>query len=415
MKIFFRLIFVSLFFIFMQSKAQDGSPSPYSFFGLGDVSFRGTTENVAMGGIRTFVDSIHYNINNPAALTRLRYVNLNLGISNKFINVSDQTDSQWLSAHNISYFSLGIPVGKKTGIGMGLVPVNSSSYKIFNKDDLGIYTFEGNGGNSRIFLAGAYQLTEDLSIGIEYQYYFGYLDHENYWIPTDPYTYTKENSDIDFTGQSFKFSSLFKHRLNKQHYINLSVNYRTEAVFDAHYQNHTQLITSTPNGNDIVESLNREQKNDKINFPASLNAGIGYGKINNWFLGLEYNQEMMQNFRNPFFDPHYIQYQKASAIKLGGFYTPAYNSLTKYWKRITYRTGAYYKNTGMLIYDTQITDFGITFGLSLPALRRLSNLNLGLEWGQRGKITNRLVKENYFNFHIGISLNDRWFIKHKIN
>ena len=137
MKIFFRLIFVSIILISIQSKAQDGSPSPYSFFGLGDTSFQGTTENLSMGGIRIYADSIHYNINNPAALTQLKYVNLNLGLSNRFINMSDQTDSQWLSAHNISYFSLGLPVGKKIGIGLGLVPVNSSSYKIYEKDDLG--------------------------------------------------------------------------------------------------------------------------------------------------------------------------------------------------------------------------------------------------------------------------------------
>ena len=266
-----------------------------------------------------------------------------------------------------------------------------------------------------MFLAGAYQLTKDLSIGVEYQYYFGYLNHENYWIPNDPYTYTKENSDVSFAGHSFKFSGLYRYWLKEQYYVNVSADFTMAAVLDANYKNHTQLITSTPNGNDIVELLNRDEKYSTINFPASFNAGIGYGKLNNWFLGLEYNQKMMKDFRNPFFDPAYIQYQNASAIKFGGFYTPGYNSLTKYWKRVTYKAGLYYKNTGMLIHDNQITDFGITFGLSLPALRRLSNLNLGVEIGQRGKITNQLVKEKYVNFHIGLSLNDRWFIKHKIN
>ncbi len=415
MKIFFRLIFVLITLFTLQSKAQDGSPSPYSFFGLGDTSFKGTTENIAMGGIRTYADSIHYNINNPSALTQLKYVNLNIGLSNRFINMSDQTGSQWLSAHNISYFSLGLPVGKKIGIGLGLVPVNSSNYKIFYKDDLGTYTYKGSGGNSRIFLAGAYQVTKNFSLGAEYQYYFGFLDHENYWIPTSQYTYTKENSDVNFTGHSLKFSGLYRYFLKDERYVNFSASFQTTSSFKAHYKNITRLITSTPNGNDIVEELTRADQDGTVKFPGSFNTGVGYGKFNNWFLGLEYNLQLLKDFKNPFFDPAYIQYQNASAVRLGGFYTPQYNSVAKYWKRISYRAGAYYKNTGMVIYDNEVTDFGITFGLSLPALRGLSNLNFGFEFGQRGKVTTNLVKEQYINFNIGLSLNDRWFIKHKIN
>ena len=329
--------------------------------------------------------------------------------------MSDPSQSQWFSSHNMSYFSLGLPVGKKIGVGFGLVPVNSSSYQIFEKDELGTYTFKGDGGNSRIFMAGAYQLTKELSLGLEYQYYFGFLDHENYWIPVDLYTYTKENSDVDFSGSSFKFSTLYTYPLKNHHYLNISADYRLTAHLKARYKSHTQLITPTPTGNDHVEVLNRADKDAIIDFPANFNAGIGYGKQNQWFVGMEYNLKSMQNFRNPFFDPSYIRYENASAFRIGGFYTPQYNSITKYWKRITYRAGAYYKNTGMTLYDTPITDFGITFGLSLPAIKGISNLNLGLELGQRGKITNRLVKEQYVNLHIGISLNDRWFIKRKIN
>jgi len=415
MKIFNRSIIAVLLLLTLQIRAQDGSPSPYSFYGLGDTSFRGTTENLAMGGIRIYADSIHYNINNPATLSHLKFVNFNLGLANNFINMSDQSKSQWVSSHNMSYFSLGFPIGKKIGVGLGLVPVNSSGFQIFEKDELGTYTFKGDGGNSRLFLAGAYQVTKELSLGFEYQYYFGFLDHENYWIPADLYTYTKENSDVDFSGNSFKFSSFYHYSLNKQHYFNISADYSMSAPLKAHYKSHTLLITPTPTGNEHVEILTREDKDATIYFPSNFNAGFGYGKQNQWFIGMEYNLQTMQNFRNPFFDPSYVQYQNASSFRIGGLYTPQYNSITKYWKRITYKAGAYYKNTGMLLYDTPITDFGITFGLSLPAIKGISNLNFGVELGQRGKITNRLVKEQYVNLHIGLSLNDRWFIKRKIN
>ncbi len=415
MKIFNLIILVVLILFSTQLQAQDGSPSPYSFFGLGDNSFKGTAENVSMGGISIYADSIHYNINNPASLTQLKFVNLNLGMANNFMYQSDQTQSQWLSAHNMSYFSLAFPVGKKIGMGLGLVPVNSSGFQIYDKNDFGTYTFKGDGGNSRLFLAGAYKITEELSIGVEYQYYFGYLNHENYWIPEDIYTYTKQNNDLDFSGQSFKFSSFYQHQLKKNKYFNISANYRLGTDLVASFQSYTQLITAVSGGNETVESLVREKETGKIYFPSKLNIAAGYGQKNKWFLGAQYTFKDMSQFRNPYFDPAYVTYKDASEVHLGGFYIPKYNSITKYWKRITYRAGAYFKNTGMNIYNEDISDFGITFGLGLPAIRKISNLNIGIELGQRGKITDHLVQEKYINLHIGISLNDRWFIKRKIN
>jgi len=415
MKIFRLIILFALIFGSTSSFAQDGSPSPYSFFGLGDIVFRGTTENISMGGINVYTDSIHYNINNPASLTQLKFVNLNLGMINNFVKISDQTQSQWFSAHNISYFSLAFPVGKRMGFGLGLVPVNTSGYMIYETNDLGTNTFKGDGGNSRIFLAGAYQLTKGLSLGAEFQYYFGYLERENFWIPENTSTYTKENDYESFNGGTFKFSTFYRHNLKKQQYFNLSVNYRLNTTLDTDYKSTTKVITPHIGGQETVDFVINNKDTGIINFPFQLDFSLGYGKTNRWFLGTQYTFKALKNFRNTFQDPDYVNYKDAYTIKFGGFVTPQYNSITKYWKRITYRAGAYYKNTGMKIYNEDIKDFGITFGIGLPAIRGISNLNLGVELGQRGKITNHLVKENYVNLHIGISLNDRWFIKHKIN
>jgi len=44
-----------------------------------------------------------------------------------------------------------------------------------------------------------------------------------------------------------------------------------------------------------------------------------------------------------------------------------------------------------------------------------SNLNLGLEYGQRGTTNSGLIQENFFKLSIGLSLNDQWFVKRKFN
>jgi len=416
MKLKQLIILTVVIFFSNHTFAQDASPSPYSFFGIGNSDFKGMVENISMGGINMYTDSIHYNINNPASLTNLKYINLNLGMNNHFVDISDANSSSQLSSHNVTYFSLAIPIGKKIGVGFGILPLTSAGYKIYSKQDNGdVYTYEGEGGLSRLFLAGAYKLTDALSIGAEYQYYFGYIDHENKWLLKDITTYTKERGVLSMKGSSFKVAADYKLDLSHKKYLKFNTFYKLQSNLQGDYTEKTGLFTVTSTGEELVENLDGESSSADIALSSELGFGVGYGLKNKWFIGTEYNYLGTKDTRNPYYDPSYVQYKDGYQFKFGGMYTPAYNSITKYWKRITYRAGMHIENTGMNVYGEDITDFGITFGVGLPSIKGLSNLNFGFELGQRGKATEKLVKENYFNLHISLSLNDRWFIKRKIN
>ena len=409
-------IFAFLLFLSLHVFSQDGSPSPYSYYGLGDSSFGGTVENIAMGGISSYTDSIHYNLNTPASLARLKFVSLSIGLNNRFITMKDNTDEVTVSAHNISYFALGIPVGKKAGIGFGILPETSSSYKIFNEETTGIYTFQGFGGLSRLFLAASYQLNKNISLGIEFQHHFGYLRQENIWIPNTATTYTREDNNEDLSASTFKISSLFTYPLKGKKYISGNLDYQLGKDLNAHYSGAIRLIRVSSTGRELVVSnIEKPEREGTIKLPSVINAGFGIGEKNKWFAGTGLTYVSLKDFKNEFMDPAFISYSDSYTYHFGGMYKPEYNSITHYWKRITFRAGGYYKQTGMNIYGEDIKDFGITFGLGLPSLKGLSNLNFGMELGTRGTTNNNLVKENYFNLHISFSLNDRWFIKRKIN
>jgi hypothetical protein len=91
------------------------------------------------------------------------------------------------------------------------------------------------------------------------------------------------------------------------------------------------------------------------------------------------------------------------------------DSFNKYWKRIVYRTGVRFENTGLIINNQVIKEFGISFGVGLPVGRIFSNANLGFEIGKRGTTNANLVEENFVNFQLSLSLNDRWFEKLRFN
>ena len=68
-----------------------------------------------------------------------------------------------------------------------------------------------------------------------------------------------------------------------------------------------------------------------------------------------------------------------------------------------------------VINNQSIKEFGISFGLGIPVSRLFSSMNTVIEIGKRGTTDQNLVKENFVNFQLSLSLNDRWFIKRKYN
>ena len=62
-----KLVIVFITFYALQSHAQQGTASPYSFYGIGTLNFKGTVENRSMGGLSIYTDSIHANLRNPSA------------------------------------------------------------------------------------------------------------------------------------------------------------------------------------------------------------------------------------------------------------------------------------------------------------------------------------------------------------
>jgi hypothetical protein len=161
----------------------------------------------------------------------------------------------------------------------------------------------------------------------------------------------------------------------------------------------------------------------KITRPMKLGAGLGIGKKNNWFVGMDYTSQQALNFDpSIFINNNKIRYEDASSLKFGGFWVPKSNSLTSYWNRVIYKAGFHYDNTGLAIKTqptateyTSINDFGISFGLGLPIGNQLSEINLGFEYGKRGRTDNGLVQENYYNLRLSLNLVDKWFRKNKID
>jgi len=81
-----------------------------------------------------------------------------------------------------------------------------------------------------------------------------------------------------------------------------------------------------------------------------------------------------------------------------------------FWQLIDFRGGLNFERTQYLIQNNKINAFSVFGGLSLP-LGVGNTIDISLEYGIRGKKTGNLVKENFINSIISISLGEFWFIR----
>ncbi|MEI2421104.1 hypothetical protein V6O07_12595, partial [Arthrospira platensis SPKY2] len=151
------------------------------------------------------------------------------------------------------------------------------------------------------------------------------------------------------------------------------------------------LLNSPVLGNLVVDEINLPVDNTEISMPSKLNLGFGLGSKNKWLVGAEVTHQQSSSFGNRFNDIDRVSFENATRFVVGGYYVPKYNSFTSYLSRVVYRAGFRYENTGLVVQDQSIQDYGMTFGLGMPLGGALSKINVGFEYGQRGTTQQNLV------------------------
>ena len=417
------LLILCLTAIASYSQSGNGTVSPYSFGGIGDFRPQTTIENQAMGGLSMYTDSIHVNLNNPAAYGKLRLVTYTAGGGHKEVKLKDFTDQESSSVTTLEYIALAFPISPKFGVGFGVLPYTAVGYNVFSQttnvtQDTVVNQFTGDGGLNKVFLSAGYEITKNLHVGATVNFSFGNLQYQSVQSIAGVQYGTLNIRESEISGYDFNYGATYTPRIKNKYTLFSSVTVNTQAnLVSSNTERLGSFSLST--GEEIeVRDVNLEPsnlRNTELKIPTTTTFGLGLGRDKKWFIGAEYSLQAVSSFRNDFIDPENIAYEDANTIRVGGYFVPDYASFTSYLKRITYRAGARTSKTGLIVNDTSINDFGITFGLGLPVGGGFSNMNIGFEYGKRGTTVADLIEETYFKVSVGLSFNDKWFQKRKIN
>ena len=431
-----KYIFYIILALFSANSFSQGSASPYSFYGIGSLNFNGTTENRAMGRLSILTDSIHMNFRNPASFTgndlkafnnEGRLVKFTVSVGNTDINFKTDNTTGKSTTTSFDYLGLSVPMGK-FGMGFGLMPHSSVGYKLesLDVDNLIKYKYSGKGGLNKVLLGFAYQFSESLAAGVNFDYNFGNIQNNAieflYDVNLDPLDYhSREANRSDLSGFSYNLGLTFKPMISDLIQLhsaftyapNYNLNSKNNRTFSSIVINSIGEEFPINNIDVNLESLGLKKTN--LSMPSKTSIGLGIGKLRKWFIGTEYTFVKTSVFKSDLINIDNSSYEDASTISLGGFFIPEYSSFNSNLKRFVYRSGIYFEKTGLIINNQSIKELGITFGLGVPVGSMFSNLNFALEVGKRGTTDANLVEEKFMNLKMSLSLNDRWFVKRKYN
>ncbi len=420
MKRFFVLPLIAAGFLM---NAQTIGNSPYAAFGIGDVKYDNTTEISAMGGISTayiWDFNNNFNFNNPAANKNLELTTVKIEgthesnfFKSNFDNLSVTKQSTYLS--NIS---IAFPLSPKVKFGLGYQPYSSKKYSVASQQNLAenvikANVFRGEGTLSTVQAAVSYQISPEFGLGLRSNFYFGNLYDINELTYSNAELINGYETKNKIKTFNFTLGTAYQKKLENDRKLTLGATYTfgNTGEMETSYLNTTYFYSGIDEKSN-VSIIDQQNSKDSNLIPMEFSLGAGYGKDAKWFLGtqLDYKKgETIQFLGQPFIN------KDSYKIAAGGWYIPNYNNFRNYFSRVTYRYGAYYEKGNLSFNGTDINQFAITGGLTLPfenkSGSRMSGIDLGLELGKRGTIDNNMIRQNFVNLKIAINFADKWFRK----
>ena len=403
--------------LFAQTDGTYGGFSPYSVFGLGQLHQGGTSWNRGMGGVGIAARNHRFvNILNPASITARDSLSFmaDMGISGRMSLFKENGKQAFNTTFNIDDVAISFPMWRNTAFMLGLTPLSDVGYKI-SYQEMDVYTQQrlftstGNGGTYQFFAAAAATLWDRLSLGAQFNYTFGNIAKQSSLSNGDAsYRSMVAGDSLQINNMSAKFGVQYEIPLSVRSYLTVGATYKLSTPFYGRSVHYTEL------GSYDRRRETADLNSEGLRMGDELGIGLSYRLEDRLLVELDYTRsdwsrsklDQVKGFSNVG-DVVFTQ-SVGQSFRLGGEFTPNRNDIRYFFRRCTYRAGAYYDQSYYTVDGAHVNAMGLTLGMTLPVFRWYNGLSLGIDLGRRGLATSQ-VKENYFGFNVGFNIFDIWF------
>jgi hypothetical protein len=428
-RIFLLSVFLIISVCVSAQEGTYGAYSPYSIYGIGDISQEGTAFNKSMGGVGLATRNRRFiNYLNPAAVTArdsLSFMaDFGLQQSNKVYRQGDLRSAH--NTFNIYNFVMSFPIYRSSAFMVGITPFSDVGYDFSSiETDPNIigqtgnisYDSYGTGSVYQVFAGAGVTFWKRLSIGAEAIYYFGNIDKvTNMDYSNSSYRSVNSGSDLMVRGTTGKFGLQYEQKLGGDVSMIIGATYRLSTSLKG-----TALNYRYANQDSVTDTL-KYQENDLrkagLKFADELGVGISVKGGEKWTAEFNY---LRSDWRNSGFDSaggfsvksdtETFTSTVSQSFRAGFEIVPNRNDIRYYLRKCAYRAGVYYDQSYYKLNGNSVNSMGVTLGVTLPVFRLYNGLTLGVDLGQRASTRNNMIRERYATFMVGFNIHDIWFQK----
>ncbi len=401
--------------------AQTRNNSPYSMYGIGIINDYSSPISFSMGGVGiAFQNQASLNPLNPASIASLKEQSFvfDAGLVMNSSKLSSTDISEKASYATLNHLLFGFQLVKNWKTSFGVIPLSDVGYNINSFESVDYigdinHIYNGNGGITKAYWTNAFNISKNLSIGIEMGLLFGEIEQSHLMLiqETVNYFYTKEIKVNNYSDFYFKTGLQYNASLNENLDLTLGIIYSSKTNIKTISLSSVQLVLPPASGlTNVIETIDENSVIGETIIPGVLGFGIMLDNKKNLKLGFDLEKQFWSKYKS--LDDE-GSFKNSTRIALGAEYIPDKTSVFSYLKRISYRAGIRYEKTPLYVNAKQLNEIGISFGVGLPLRRSLSSINIGLEIGQFGSTSSQLVKDTFVKFKLGISMHQKWFVRRK--
>jgi len=396
--------------------------SPYSRFGIGDISDKNNCWNLSMGQVSFAIRSpYHINYSNPASYSAFDSSSFVFegGFNSEFVTLTSSFQTVDRNYASLGYLLFGMPVTRWWRISLGLVPYSDVGFNVVNYEEYTsvgtvIRLYTGAGGINRFYWGNSFRIVKNLSIGFNANYLFGRMSREATVLFPDSIHSSnfKVINDITMNDVNIDIGIQYRFRLKKDFYMTVAGVFANSNLM--HAQTDLLAYTFLMGASGIEYPRDTIAKAEgypgDIVIPLMFGGGVCFEQADKFMVGVDYKWQNWKQFKAFGEGDSLLNSWEISA---GAEIVPNINNYTNYFSRVRYRVGFFYNQTYLQLRGKQLAEYAFTLGFGFPLRGIKTALNVGAQVGVRGTTELNLIRESYFKFTLGFSIYERWFIKRK--
>ena len=415
--------------------------SPYSQFGLGVLAEQSQGFNHGMSGLAIAMrNGKIVNVQNPASYSAVDSLTMifDVGVSGQITSFKEGTRKKNAKTANFDYAVAAFRLLPKVGFSFGVVPYSNIGYNYYSAayNDVNLSAtgsgasyyndvFDGSGGFSQAFVGFGWEVLKGFSIGANVSYFWGKYDKSITIANSDTYVNTLYKT-YSTSVKSYKldFGVQYQHPVGKSDVLTVGATLGLGHSLGGD----AKLVTTNYNNVNGTSISTSDSVPDAFKLPLSIGVGASLLHNNRLTVGVDYQLQRWASIDYPtqtsnITTEHKQGYQLVSdqlrdrhKVTLGADWVP--NPMgRKYLGHVHYRIGASYATPYYNVNGVKgPRELTLSAGLGIPLVNSWNNrstLNISAQWVN--KSASNLITENSFRINIGLTFNERWFAKWKVD